>query len=142
MEGVWYQCIHRLSSLFPWDLIQAVQLPASPWMSLGCSAPVPPRVIQSNLSPTTGQGCGQNPAAREAQLLPGPVCLLIMDNLFSHGLLPSLPASDSVDLKSASTSVLPGFWLGQHPHCQHTQACLQGRAWDTQPGSVTLLNLP
>lgn len=87
-------------------------------------------------------GMWAKPCCHEAQLLPGLMCLLIMDNLFSHGLLPSLPASDSVDLKSASSSVLPGFWLGQHPHCQHMQASLQGRAWDTQPGSVILLNLP
>lgn len=86
-------------------------------------------------------GMGVKPCCHESQLLPGPLCLLIMDNLFSHGLLPPLPASDSVDLKSASTSVLPEFRLGQQPHCQHTQATLQGRAWDTQPGSVTLLNL-
>lgn len=86
-------------------------------------------------------GMGVKPCCHESQLLPGPVCLLIMDNLFSQGLLPPLPASDSVGLKSASTSVLPEFWLGQQPHCQHTQASLQGRAWDAQPGSVTLLNL-
>lgn len=32
-------------------------------VNLGCSVPVPHRVIQPDLSPTTCQGCGQNPAA-------------------------------------------------------------------------------
>lgn len=103
------------------------ELPASLWMSLVLSSCAPQGYPAQ---PVTKHmpAMGAKPCAMGAQLLPGPVCLLIVDNLFSHGLLPPLPASDSVDLKSASTSVLPGFWLGQQPHCQHTQASLQGRA--------------
>lgn len=54
----------------------------------------PPQPVTNHMS-----GMGAKPCCREAQLLPGPACLLIMDNPFSHGLLPPLPASDSVDLK-------------------------------------------
>lgn len=78
-------------------------------------------------------GIGVKPCCHEAQLLPGPVCLLIIDNLFSHGLLPPLPASDSVDLKTASTSVLLSFGWGSSPAVStHKHPC------KAEPGAHSL----
>lgn len=128
---VQYQSFHHPQSPFPWGQIHTG--------GCGCLAPEHHRIIQAlqpTLFPATCQGWGETPCCRENQLLPGPVRVLVVHNLFSHGLLPPPPASDSVDLKSASTLLLPGFWLGQQPRHQHRRALPWGGAWDAQPVSV------
>lgn len=95
-------------------------------------------------SPPRAQPCaggeGEAHICHEAQLLPRPMHVLVVENLFSHGLLPPPSASDSADLKSASTSVLPGFWLGQQPQQQHRRSLPRGGARDAEPVSGRLLN--
>lgn len=98
LPSIWKGCVLSVYSLsfisLPLGSDPTHAAPSFPVDEFGVFCSCAPQGYPAQPVTNHTPGMWAKPCFHEAQLLPGLVCLLITDNLFSHGLLPSLPASD------------------------------------------------